>query len=121
MLANQGMSNNSMTARCSHCDNPCDPNDTSPCQKCGKIGRNVSIVINETLTLSEKIRVSRTSEYYERHPKTTGALITIWLCSTVMGYFIGDMFGALIGGLIGAIAFVLPPSIIKVRNTETFS
>lgn len=115
------MSNNVM-ATCIHCELNRGPRDIGPCPRCGRTGRRINVTINEPpIRVTDRISISRTRQYYEKNPKLTGVLIAIWLGGIIVGYFVGGTLGGFFGGLIGSIAFVLPPSTTRVIQRDNFS
>lgn len=99
------MSNSNTTARCIHCNEPLSPKHTEPCPNCGRRGKHVSVVINETVTITDTVKRVLTREYEVRHNLWFG----LTLVATVSGAVIAGSFDATTGMIIslifGALSF----------------
>jgi endogenous inhibitor of DNA gyrase (YacG/DUF329 family) len=112
----------STTAKCADCGKEVKHvpklEDRLPCPNCGSKSRQVSVVIEETVTLSDSVKVSKTRHYYEKNKKISIILVIIWLASSILGYQISGILGLVVGILLGGLAFVVPSAVTKVKEIE---
>ncbi len=109
----------STTARCRHCGTELEPTHTDPCPNCGKIGKHVSVVVNETIHISEEVSAIKTHEFYAKNLKITVFLVLMFVISPVLGFFLGGVIGLVVGFILGGLGFVLSPhAILKIRTVE---
>jgi len=109
----------STTAQCQHCGMELEPTHIDPCPNCGKQGKNVQVVLNEIVHLSDEVLVTKTHEFYAKNFKITVLLILMFVVSPILGLFFGGTTGLVLGVILGGLGFVLSPhAILKTRTIE---
>lgn len=116
----------STTAKCRHCGHPLDPKHTGPCPNCGKFGKDVSVVIQETINISESVSVTHTKakEFIKKHPKWTALSIGLFIITGPISYLIEGVPGLVISIILGGIGYAIGPlSYYRIKETDrhTFS
>lgn len=111
--------NTKVNATCKWCGSYLSLSHTGPCPKCGKEGKNIVAEINETVVLRDSLNWKRQREFYEKNPKIKWLIITIILCSSLIGLIFSVVIGIVIGLFLGILSYWLGPyAITKVRETE---
>lgn len=116
----------STTAKCRHCGQPLDPKHTGPCPKCGKVGKDVNVVLQERVDISESISVTHTraKEFIKKHPKWTALSIGLLIITGLIGYLIDGVPGLVVSFILGGVGYAIGPlAQYRIKETEhhTFS
>lgn len=97
----------SVKAKCQHCGSELDPSHIGPCPSCGETGKEVIVIVNETVRLKAAVSRDQTTAYFEWlsirinvNYVSLAAILAIVLATTVISSFIGGTFSALLAALI---------------------
>jgi len=80
-----------------------------PCPKCGKEGREISVVASESIEVSDRIRWVTRREYYQKNPKVLAIVIAITGLAPFLGLFLVGWAGVVAGLVLGGIAYLISP------------
>lgn len=72
-----------------------------------KIKEHKAIIIEDAIQFSDKVSVTSTHEYVKKHPKKAALLISIFIISPIIGYFLHPLIGLISGFIIGGLTFAL--------------
>ena len=99
---------------CQHCDRELEPSHTGKCPYCGETGKRCEATASAILGLKISASATRTSVYFEWRNKKIRALIgaiainaAIALVSTLVGFFISNALGALIGFVVSLVIIII--------------
>ena len=95
--------------RCAHCHESLSRNHTGPCPKCGKEGREISVVATDTIELSDSTRWQTRREYYHKNPKVLAVVIGITFASPLLGLVVAGWVGVVIGLALSGVAIWIGP------------
>lgn len=101
------MTQTQSSAFCLNCREPLSETHTGPCPKCGHIGKQINLIVNEKVEISEHITIDQKGTRREEHPKLNALLIGILIVSPIVGYFINPVLGVISGLIFGGASFVL--------------
>jgi hypothetical protein len=84
-------------------------NHTGPCPKCGKVGREISVVLIDTIKVTDSVRWQTRREYYQKNPKVLAVVIGITVVSPFLGFVFAGWLGVVVGLVLGGIAYWIGP------------
>jgi uncharacterized membrane protein len=107
---------------CQHCDRELKPSHTGKCPYCGETGKRCEATASVTLGLKVSASATRTRAYFEWGNKKIRALIgaiaidaAIASVSTVVGFFVSNALGALIGFVVSLVIIIISNVFFKRR------
>jgi len=102
----------SQKAECIHCGHVLSPQHSGPCPECGKEGKKIDIMINETLLVKDSLSWETRREYYEKHKGALGIVIAITVLSPFLGLVLAGPIGVALGLALGVLAYFLGPKAV---------
>jgi len=109
--------------RCVHCRASLPRDHSGPCPKCGKEGREIVVVANDTIQVSDSARWQTRREYYQKNTKVLAVVIGITVVSPFVGLIIVGWFGVIVGLILGGIAYWIGPwastKIVEIHHGQT--
>jgi len=103
------MTSATQSFRCANCRASLPQNHVGPCPKCGKEGREISVVASESIKMSDSIRRETRREYYQKNPKVLAIVIAITVLAPFLGLFLVGWAGVVAGLVLGGIAYLIGP------------
>jgi uncharacterized membrane protein len=107
---------------CQHCDRELKPSHTGKCPYCGETGKRCEATASVTLGLKVSASATRTRAYFEWGNRKIRALIgaiaidaAIASVSTVVGFFVSNALGALIGFVVSLVIIIISNVFFKRR------
>jgi len=111
--------NTKARAECRYCNTPLPVDHKGPCPNCGKIGKNISVELHETISVTESLSWEKRKEFWEKNSKMMVLIWSITLISPILGWFITGAIGIIIGLILGiAVNLLGPYAVTKVREIE---
>jgi hypothetical protein len=100
---------------CAHCGAELAPGHIGTCPSCGKEGRNISLTLHDTISVTTSLSWETRKEYYQKHKGALGTVVAITLLSPFLGLVLVDPVGVVVGLALGGLAYYLgPKAIMKV-------
>jgi hypothetical protein len=99
-------------ATCVHCGIELSAEHIGICPFCGKEGKNLSLVLRDTIHLSSSLTWETRKEYYQKHKRVLGAVIAITILSPFLGFVLVGPLGVVVGLALGGLAYYLGPKAI---------
>ena len=107
----------SVSANCQWCGGEINPNLKGACPRCGARGKNLHASVSGTVTVTGKLTVVNTREFYENNPRWLAFNIILIIATSVAGVFLVGPLGIAFGIITGLLAyFFVPSGINKVRE-----
>ena len=81
--------NSSDHTKCIHCDTPLDPPDKQPCPNCGRTGRKIHMVVEDTVNIRDDFVIQTTSGKTNRstiHADSRNETDTVKLQKLIIDY-----------------------------------
>ena len=107
---------------CQHCDRELEPSHTGKCPYCGETGKRCEATATAILGLKVSASATRTRVYFEwgnrKIRATIGAIFigtAIVLVSTLVGFFVSNALGALIGLVVSLVIIIISEVFFKRR------
>ena len=108
---------------CQHCDRELEPGHTGKCPYCGETGKRCEAIVSVAIGLKVSVSATRTRVYFEWGDKKIRALIgaividaAIALVSTLVGFFVSNALGALIGFVVSLVIIIISNVFFKRRG-----
>lgn len=113
------MRGQNITAKCKWCGNPLPASYIGPCPKCGKKGKNISAVFNETISLSDSFNWELKRQYFEGHPKVKLIVFVITFGAPFLGLIFSRVVGVTVGLVFAIISYIFGPyAVTKVEKIK---
>jgi hypothetical protein len=105
-------------ANCAHCGLDLPVEHTGPCPACGKVGKMLKIMLQDTITMHASLSWKTRREYYQKHKGALAAVIGIAVLSPFLGLVLIGPFGVVAGLVLSGLSYYLgPKAITKVIET----
>lgn len=110
------------TSTCDNCKVKLPDAHSGVCPKCGHLGKNTEIQINDSLAVSDSFSWRTTREFYEKNKPILTVIVVLSIISPLVGVVLAGVPGIIVGFLISGFCYFLSPrAIIKIREIENGS
>ena len=111
-----------VTCWCQHCGRKLELSHTGKCPYCGETGKRCEATASAILGLKVSASAKRTRVYFEWRNREIRAIIgailiytAIALVSTLVGFFVSNALGALIGFVVSLVIIIISNVLFKRR------
>ena len=105
---------------CRHCDAELEWNHKGACPFCKKTGKKFVVEHNETVKISESLRVVHQGERKKTDKKMLIIMLVGMVVTGIIGYLVGGVIGLVLGIIVGGLSLAFSDKAIwkeKFKNT----